>query len=116
MQKTGVIVGLIWLFASILLPSFAGFFIYQNWRPFWISVVCMVLLGFIDIALNLSYYIINSCNHSIYGCDLNFFVPVGVAIMILIAISTIIIILKDWHEKTTILKEQELKEQQLTQL
>jgi hypothetical protein len=116
MQQTGVVLGLIWLLTTVLLPSFAGFFVYQNWKPFWISIVCMIISGFVVIIVDSSYTIINKCSHQLAGCDLNMFIPISTITMILIAISTMIIIIKDWVAKTRQTREQKSQEQKLTEL
>jgi hypothetical protein len=116
MTQSGVVTAGIWLLVSVIMPSFVGFFIYQNWRPFWISIVTMIIVGFIVIAVDMSYIIVNNCGHTFYGCDLTLFTPVGTATMILIAISTIIIIVKDWNEKIKQGRSEKQKEQQLQEL
>ena len=116
LDQLGLIAGALWIITSALVPSFLGFFIYENWKPFWISIVGMIAAGFADVLLSMIFVIVNRCNHTFSGCDLSLFIPIGTMTMIFVAIATIIIIIRDWRGKETVLKEKEVQEKKLTEL
>ena len=94
-------VGIIWISASVMLPCFIGFFIYDNIRTFSPSIFGMIVAAIIVCIIDSAFIFVNTCDNNALVCSnkLNVFVPVIMSMLIVIILSTLVIMIKDWMSR-----------------